>query len=228
MWARHSRFKAVLFDLGGTLIKTSPVAETLRRILKEYGIQKTLQDVAAVQEDIDRHLSLDDYALSSDEFWFRWNMEILERLGALGNLQHLAMAIGEKWWDYADLDLFPDVIGTLTYLRTHGYKIGLVTNGFKSDIDAILPRVGLSGYFDVAVGVDAVRKPKPNREIFLFALDVLAVRPYEAIYVGDMMEADYEGAEKAGLTAVLIDRERKIDSNVRKIENLDEIKRLLE
>ena len=32
------RFKAVLFDLGGTLIKTAHIPETYKRILETYGV----------------------------------------------------------------------------------------------------------------------------------------------------------------------------------------------
>lgn len=222
------RFKAVLFDLGGTLIKTAPVSEILRRILEAYGVQKPLSEVESAQKEADDQLTLRDYALPSDEFWIKWNMKILKRLGVERNLQYLARVIAEKWWDFADLELYPDVTETLNYLRQRGLKTGLVTNGFKSDIDEILPRVGLSGCFDVTIGVDAVGKPKPNKEIFLLALNRVNVHPHEAIFVGDSLEIDYEGAEKAGLTTLLIDREDKAKSNVRKIRKLTEIKEYLQ
>ncbi len=224
----HGRFKAILFDLGGTLIKTAPIPQILRKILEAHGIQKPITDIVSAHKEIDNQLTLGDYALPSDKFWFKWNMEVLRRLKVHRDLPYLARVISEKWWDFAGIELYPDVIETLNYLRQHEFKTGLVTNGFKSDIDEILPRVGLSRYFDATVGVDAVGKPKPNKEIFLFALNRLNVQPHEAIFVGDTFEIDYEGAEKAGLTALLIDRENKVKSNVKKIGKLTEVKRYLQ
>ncbi|NIO36101.1 HAD hydrolase-like protein, partial [Candidatus Bathyarchaeota archaeon] len=50
------------------------------------------------------------------------------------------------------------------------------------------------------------------------------VKPEEAIFVGDSVEADYRGAEKAGLHALLIDRtEKQKQSDLRTIKNLKEI-----
>ena len=228
MSGMHRRFRVVLFDLGGTLVKTAPVPEILKRILEAHGVQKPIDEIAFAQKEADNGLTLRDYATPSDKFWFEWNLKILRRLNVHKNLRRLAMAISEKWWDFADLKLYPDVKETLDCLKERGFKTGLVTNGFKSDIDEILPRVGLSGYFDIAVGVDAVGKPKPRKEIFLFALDKLNVDPNEAIFVGDTLEIDYEGAEKAGLAALLIDREDKVKDPVRKIGRLTEMKNYLE
>lgn len=103
-----------------------------------------------------------------------------------------------------------------------------MTNGFKSDADEVLPNFGLIGYFDVTVGVDAAGKLKPNREIFLFALNELNVQPNEDIFVRGTLNTDCEGAERAGLTAVLIDRENRVKSSVRKIRKLIEIERYLQ
>jgi len=221
------KFKAVLFDLGGTLIKTAPVPEILKRILEVHGIQKPLDELASAQKEADNGLSLRDYEAPSDEFWLKWNLKILRRLNIDQDSRNLARAIGEKWWDFANLELYPDVLETLNYLRLHGLKTGLVTNGFKSDIDQILSKVGLTGYFDIAVGVDAVGKPKPNREIFLFALDKIGVDPHEAIFIGDTLKIDYEGAENVGLTAMLIDRDNRVKNQVRSIRTLAEIKNYL-
>jgi len=228
MSGMHKRFKAVLFDLGGTLIKTAPVPEILKRILETYRVQKPISEIALAQKEADNGLTLKDYAIPSGKFWFKWNLKILRRLNVHKDLRHLARTIGDNWWNFADLELYPDVKETLDYLREHRFKTGLVTNGFKSDIDEILPRVGLSRYFDITVGVDAIGKPKPRKEIFLFALGKLNVHPNEAIFVGDTLEIDYEGAEKAGLTALLIDREDKVKDPVKKIRKLTEIKNCLE
>jgi len=224
MSSMRKKFKAVLFDLGGTLIKTAPVPEILKRILEAHGIQKPLDELASAQKEADNGLGLSDYETPSDEFWLKWNLKILRRLNVDQDSQNLARAISEKWWDFASLEIYPDVPETLNYLRVHGLKTGLVTNGFKSDIDQILSRVGLTGYFDIAVGVDAVGKPKPNREIFLFALDELGVDPHEAIFIGDTLKIDYEGAENVGLTGILIDRDDRVKNQVRRIRSLSEIR----
>ncbi|MEM2936279.1 MAG: HAD family hydrolase, partial [Candidatus Bathyarchaeia archaeon] len=186
--------KVVLFDLGGALIRTADVPEIFRRILEAHRIRSSLEEVSLAHRESEKQLRPEDYVMPSDEFWTRWNLRILEQLRIHENAQSLARTIAEQWWDYSDLELYPDVEETLKQLKNMGLKIGLVTNGFQSDIDQILPRVGLANFFDVTVGVDAVGKTKPSREIFLYALKKLGVSPQEALFVGDQIETDYEGA----------------------------------
>ena len=50
------------------------------------------------------------------------------------------------------------------------------------------------------------------------------MKPEETIFVGDNVEADYEGAEKAGIHALLIDRtEKKIPSSLKTVTDLREL-----
>ena len=81
----------------------------------------------------------------------------------------------------------------------------------------------MTGLFDVTVGADAVRKPKPHKEIFLYALKMLGVLPQDTLFVGDNPELDYEGAEKVGLKPLLIDRDNEIQGINRKIEDLRDV-----
>jgi len=93
----------------------------------------------------------------------------------------------------------------------------------ESDYRPILQKVGLLDFFDVKVGIDNVGKMKPHRDIFLYALKELQVSPSETLFVGDELIADYEGAQKAGLTPLLIDRDDMITSKAKKIRSLREI-----
>jgi len=72
----------------------------------------------------------------------------------------------------------------------------------------------------VTVGADAVRKPKPEKEIFVYAINKLVVRTQEALFVGDNAKTDYEGSRKAGLKPILIDRNNEVKKRIRKIRDL--------
>jgi len=223
MRSRGVRVKAVLFDLGGTLIRTAEIPRILRRILEANGIKRSLKEISLAHKKIEKQFSLQKYAGPYEEFWIRWNLQILEKLGVRENAQSLATTIAEEWWDYADVRIYLDAKETLKQLKSMGLKIGIVTNGLQSDIDEVLRKVGLTNFFDVAVGIDALGKTKPNKQIFLYALKKLGVTPQEALFVGDHIENDYDGARKAGLRALLIDREGKTRKKVEKIRSLEEI-----
>lgn len=130
--------------------------------------------------------------------------------------------------DYSDVALYPDATETLDNLKQRGVKIGIITNALQTDLAKIMLKTKLNpDYFDVVVTVNTICRMKPEKEIFDHALRVLNVAPNEALFVGDTVEYDYEGARKAGLRALLIDREDKINGNIAKIRDLREILALI-
>ncbi|KYH42130.1 MAG: haloacid dehalogenase, IA family protein [Candidatus Bathyarchaeota archaeon B63] len=215
-------FRAVLFDLGGTLIRTAPIPEIFLRILRSHGVQVSAVPDENIFPDFSE-LSPDSFRLPYIEFWRAYNMMILKKIGLRGDLKRLADALTEEWWDNAELEAYPEAHEVLDDLRGISLKTGIVSNGFQEDIREILRRTGLDGKFDVAVGVDDAGRPKPHAEIFSFALKKLGVKPHQSLFVGDDPEADYEGAEGAGLKPLLIDRDDRIDGSYRKIRDLREI-----
>jgi len=215
--------KAVLFDLGGTLVRTAPIPEIIMRILRNHNVHVSLDGSEEAFPEVTEEMSLEAFKLPYMEFWRAYNLRILKRLGVEGDLERLADALTEEWWDNADLKVYSDVEDTLRILRQRRLKIGIVSNGFQIDIREILFRTGLEDKFDVTVGVDDVEKPKPHREIFHHALEKLKIKPYEALFVGDNPETDYKGAEAAGLKSLLIDRSDKIRGEYQKIRDLREI-----
>ncbi|MGD8505545.1 MAG: HAD family hydrolase [Candidatus Bathyarchaeota archaeon] len=218
------RIKAVLFDLGWTLVNIMESPEIYKRILEASGVRISAEEALKAHQANERESNIFEGMIElGEDFWVKWNQKFLERLGIQENRELLAQRIIELWWEYAGLELYPDVVETLTQLKARGVKVGVVTNGLKSDFQQILSKVGLSDHFEVVVGIDTCKKAKPNREIFLYAINKLRVRPGEAIFVGDSVKQDYEGAEKAGLKPLLIDREGKTPANVETIRSLTEV-----
>jgi len=230
------KIKAVLFDLGNTLVYSHP-ERTFRKILAEHGIVKSIEEVRQAlirgnkEFDADSHIGL-----SAHEFYTQWNLVQLKHLGVEGSkARKLAEEIDTTWFKYAKLYLYPDVRRTLRKLKKIGLKMGIITGGYAADIEQILPRVGLEEVFDVCVGTDTAGKRKPHPKTFKYALEQLGVKPEEAVFVGDNFQADYLGAQKAGMMPVLIRRKEPEEqrlftdvcfqpsSDVRSISRLDEI-----
>jgi putative hydrolase of the HAD superfamily len=75
----------------------------------------------------------------------------------------------------------------------------------------------------VVVCIESCTCAKPDKRIFLYALDKLGVESHEAVFVGDSVEQDYEGAFSVGIRPFLIDREGKHPSHFNKIASLTEL-----
>ena len=225
--SRKRQLKAVLFDLGGTLVKISQIPHVMKKVLSHRGINRSLEEITSARKKAEKVLDFQDLPKLLDEFWVRWNKRILCHLGIQSDKQALAEFVATNWWDYSEVTLYPDAKIVLPLLKRIDLKIGLVTNGLQSDVDKILPRVDLQDFFDVIVVINTLGKMKPDAELFHYALQKLRATPSEAIFIGDEIETDYKGAQTAGLTAYLIDREGKNrNKNVNTISSLNDLRKL--
>jgi len=184
------RCTAVLFDFDYTLADSSPgVIECVNHALARLGHPAAEHD--AIRRTIG--LSLEETFLRlvgvsgggrADEF----RRHFVERADQL-------MADRTK--------LFAAVPGVLQRLRSAGLRLGLVSTKFRYRLEDILRRDGLLQLFDVIVGSDDVREPKPDPEGLRHALAQLGVDPEDAIYVGDSV-VDAETAARAGVRFVAV------------------------
>lgn len=94
--------------------------------------------------------------------------------------------------------LYPDTVPVLRSLHNSNIRTAVVTTKAAFRIRDIFERFGLADLVDVIVGSDMVKNEKPHPEPILMALDMLDVRPEEALYVGDS-PVDAECAARAGV-----------------------------
>jgi len=220
--------KAVLFDLGLTLTKTASFPEIYRRILARFGVTVSIDDIVQAQKETESEFDVAGYDENRrKEIWTNYNVHILEKLGVKEKRVFLAEQIDELWWECSHLQVYPDVEPTLSRLRAKGLKLGLVSNGFKQDLQHVLGELGLKKWFDAVVCIESCNCAKPNTEIFLYALDKLGVEANEAVFIGDSVEQDYDGAFNVGIRPFLIDREGKHPSHFNKIASLTDLLTIL-
>ena len=104
--------------------------------------------------------------------------------------------------------LFDDVPPVLADLHTAGYTLGVITQRGRTGAEQFLAEHRLDGYFGVLVAGDDGHGRKPTAGPFHRALTTLGRTGAQAVYVGDRIDDDCEGACGAGLgRAFLIDRE---------------------
>lgn len=106
------------------------------------------------------------------------------------------------------LRLYEDVT-VLEELRA--YHVGIITNGAHDEhTDSQLSKVlhlGLSERIQSLTISGEIGVRKPKIEIFQVACERAGTSPKEALFVGDTVENDIVGANRAGMTSVFIDRE---------------------
>jgi putative hydrolase of the HAD superfamily len=94
---------------------------------------------------------------------------------------------------------------TLRALKDRGLLLGLISNVtllpdlMRADVDAL----GIGPNLDAALFSSEVGVRKPDPRIFEAMLERLSVEPKDAVFVGDRLLDDIEGAQRAGMRAVL-------------------------
>ena len=96
----------------------------------------------------------------------------------------------------------------------HAYHVGIITNGAHDEhTDSQLSKVrhlGLSERIQSLTISDEIGIRKPKVGIFKVACERAGVSPKEAMFVGDTVENDIVGANRAGMTSVFIDRKSDV------------------
>ncbi|MDH5483003.1 MAG: HAD family hydrolase [Candidatus Bathyarchaeota archaeon] len=223
--------KAVLFDMGNTLVKYDYglPEEVFRKVLFSLGISRSLDDmkkafVNAEKEAEDNKLLESMGKIKRAEFWHQWDSLVMKHLEIAEHEELAKSFTHSKWMEFVDSRLYPEVKEVLLELKRRGLKVGLISNGYEEEIILVLKKANLERTtFDIIVGVDTIKKVKPNPDIFRYAISKLDVKPEETIFVGDNSEVDYKGAENSGIHALLIDRTEKQQSDLRTIKNLKEL-----
>ncbi|MCZ2855750.1 MAG: HAD family hydrolase [Candidatus Bathyarchaeota archaeon] len=222
--------KAVLFDMGNTLIKfdVGSPEEVFHKVLASMGIIRSVDEIKRAfwnAEEEAKNLNLLSLfgKIQREEYWHKWDSLVLKHL-CIEEGKELAKVVQSKWFDHVDCTPYPEVKMVLSKLKQKELALGLISNAYEEEINRTLRKASLEKeIFDIIVGVDTIKSVKPNPDIFRHAISKLNARPEETIFVGDNAEADYKGAENAGLHALLIDRTENMQRNLRTIRNLKEI-----
>lgn len=90
----------------------------------------------------------------------------------------------------------------LEYLQAK-YTMHIITNGFKEVQFKKLQSSGILKYFSTITTSEDVGVQKPNKDIFEAALEAARAKKEESIMIGDNFEADFMGAVKFGMQAIL-------------------------
>jgi len=101
--------------------------------------------------------------------------------------------------------LFPHVRETLDALKGRGLSIGMISNTGRTwgrYLTKAQEALGIGPHFDVRVYSDEQRVRKPDRRMFDVALAGLRLKPPEVVHIGDVVDADIDGAKAVGMRAI--------------------------
>lgn len=187
-------WKAVLFDIGGVLVRTEDPAPR-QRLAKQYGLSReALEDLvfgSAVSRAAERGEA------SEEEVWGFVQRSLHLNDAALAEFKR-------DFWAGDQLD--QTLLGWLANARSC-LRTGLLTNCWSREPLAFyttllgLPDGSLARAVDAVVSSAQVGVRKPHPRIFEAILRVLDVPPSESIFVDDFLE-NVEGARALGMVGI--------------------------
>lgn len=210
----------VIFDLGGTLIHRT-------------GLELEREKCAALGAFAAAELGCaDPEALAARlleirlEAWRRAEAEQVEQLAtrsiaqafsALG-LRDAAAALQRAEAVFFEPEvrasrLYSGAREVLEALAGTGLRLGMISNATSHQLVLdITGRHGIAGFFDPLLSSARFGRTKPHPAIFRHVLDAWALRPGEAVMVGDNLGADVLGAQRVGMRSILVDVEPHPDN----------------
>ncbi|KAJ3844680.1 HAD-like domain-containing protein [Lentinula raphanica] len=149
-----------------------------------------------------------------------WWAEVIKRtaLGAGANprildtsLEDIVPRLMNRFSSREGYRIFEDAHPTLRALHKRQIYTAVISNS-DSRMRSVLTDLDLPGYTIPIVLSEEEGIEKPAKEIFLRTIERVnsmrgeRIRPVQCIHVGDELEADYYGATKAGMRALLLRR----------------------
>ena len=189
---RHREFKAILFDLDGTLVefkfKVKESRLAMIDLLAKKGFdQSGWNESSRTQEIIDQ----------AEEQW-----KSSETLKKEGNDFEKIRGEIFRLLDNYEFDALsqarphPGSIHILSRIKNAQLLSGIVTNSGRAPVDSVLSELGFEPYISVLITRNEMEKLKPNPSGLVIAMNRLGVGPKHSLYVGDSV-IDIEAARRA-------------------------------
>ena len=209
--------RAVLFDLGGTLmyerasweVVNARADDALTTYLLGEGLELNLSTFPReFRKRLRKYFQQREQDLLETTYSFVLR-DVLKDKG-YGNIPERIVrnaldqlfAVTQTNWT-----LEGDTLPTLQRLEDNGYRMGLISNaGDDQDVQQLARRFEIAQYFDFILTSAACSYRKPHKRIFELALSNWYFLPSEAVMVGDNLDADVRGAQSVGLFAVWLSR----------------------
>ncbi|PWT98500.1 MAG: noncanonical pyrimidine nucleotidase, YjjG family [Bacteroidetes bacterium] len=235
MASRSKKYKHLFFDLDHTLWDFEANAKlTLNELY--YNLDLLSKGVG----DFEKFYEI--YLYHNERLWdkyrkgiikrdeLRWKRMWLTLVDCKINDEELAREMGVRFLDSLPTRtlLFPYAIEILEWLSKRNYSLHLITNGFEVTQYSKLRYSGLEKFFNEVITSEASNSLKPNPEIFEYAFQKTGALPGDSLMLGDDIEADIIGAQKAGMDQVYVNH-KNIDppfeptytiSNLKELENI--------
>jgi HAD superfamily hydrolase (TIGR01549 family) len=210
----NNQVKAILFDMGGTLRRTTQRTseqnhQVIERLMSFIGAKARVGDFASLLSE--RALAYKQWAeetqieLSESDLWTKWMLPDFPP----EQVSEIAIQLNQLYRESTGIrKVLPESREVILELFRRGYRLALVSNTTSSvEIPALLKELEITGCLETVVLSTVLGKRKPDPAILLEATRRMGIDPDSCAYVGDRIERDVASARKAGFSKAIILRD---------------------
>jgi haloacid dehalogenase superfamily, subfamily IA, variant 1 with third motif having Dx(3-4)D or Dx(3-4)E/REG-2-like, HAD superfamily (subfamily IA) hydrolase len=212
---KEKSLKAIFFDAVGTLFRlTKSVGYHYAYAGREVGLDLDPQTLErafhAAWKQMPQRAAIDGPRENDDKGWWRELVDLVldqaaPSLSEFDRDNFFEIAY-EHFAEAGVWELYPEVVDVLENLQPR-FQLAVISN-FDGRLRFILEHLGISKYFACVFVSSEIGADKPHPEIYRCALNLMNLKPNEALHVGDDSERDWVAASAAGLAVFKLDRER--------------------
>ncbi len=196
--------KAISFDLDDTLWECAPVIKRAEASLLDY-IKSRCRRIHA-DYDMERFtLKKVDFMKANSHLRGDVSRMKLALLTEILSDCDKHCDIAEEAFDHfyrvrSDVTFYPDALGSLNSL-SNKFPLAALTNG-----NADLFQIGVTHLFQKIICASLEEPAKPHPYMFEQTCQAFNIKPDQLLHVGDNPETDVEGARRAGVRTVWVNR----------------------
>ena len=208
---------AVLFDVGGTLKRSTRHTEAERR--ESLASLNALLGTHLTGEEWDERLlpRAREYKrwaeescgeIPEEDFWTRWMLpEFPAEL-----VRPRALDLHRAWRRaFATAEMLPQADRVVRELIRRGYRLGVISNtSSRTEAPELLERYGILDCFDVVILSAVHGKRKPDPLPFELATHSMEIAPERCAFIGNRRDTDLAGARRAGFAEVVLLRRPEV------------------
>jgi 2-haloacid dehalogenase len=203
-----SRITIIVFDMFNTLVQDGETfwLSSFQRIVQEQGLDISPPHLREEWAWGDRHFR-ESRAREGVPFqsygdaWGKGFSRTFSDLKLAGDPQGALRIVVE---DMVNRPLYGDTRDALLEIQQN-WRVAVLSNADDNFLHPVVERLGFP--FELVLSSQGARCYKPRPQLFLEALRRLGVSPEQAAYVGDRQLEDVQGARRAGMRAVWINRD---------------------
>ncbi|MXO25478.1 HAD hydrolase-like protein [Apibacter sp. B3924] len=231
-----NNIKHIFFDLDNTLWDTDKNSKlTLKNIYENLKIEEKYQ------------LQFSDFYISyynrNENLWSLYRQDKVSKADILEKRfrdTFLEFHINDPAiWDYFNANFLTQIMENnnlieyaeeiLKYLKTKGYQLHVVSNGFVIQTEQKVQETCIKDYITSLTSGEEINKRKPAKEVFELGLKKAHALVNESAFIGDDWEADVLGSQRIGMYPVYFNYKKEDhykNAEIPIIKNLLELKNI--